>query len=379
MTEGRRTPDEARALLAPIDWNFHGDAAAPGLLGIHWYPCKFPLPLARTLVRALAVPDLSVLDPFVGSGTTLVAAQELGHSAIGFDLNPLAVLISNGVTSLADVKVFRSSLVEVLAQVDSGQPESRFRRWKGERPPSELDYWFHPDTLDELHSLWSAILNLPPSSAKRTLLLCFSSILKSVCSQRNHWGWVCDNVKPSTLVYRNAVTAFAQRSQMAATALGSLSPGRPPSVVVHGNALDELRRLPDESVGFVITSPPYQGMTDYVRSQRLTLLWLGEDVDSLKGSEIGARFKRHRQLALEEYKQELFLVLTEVQRVLVRGGYLAAVLGESRRRQGSLAAIFEIFDKGGWESVYRSERWLPVQRALSSRSAREEIAVFQNG
>lgn len=46
------------------------------------------LDLARLLVRLVAPPGAVILDPFVGSGTTLVAALESGRRGIGYDSNP---------------------------------------------------------------------------------------------------------------------------------------------------------------------------------------------------------------------------------------------------------------------------------------------------
>jgi DNA modification methylase len=55
------------------------------------YPTQKPLALLDLLVRACCPPGGIVLDPFCGSGTTLVAALAAERAAIGFDINPDAV------------------------------------------------------------------------------------------------------------------------------------------------------------------------------------------------------------------------------------------------------------------------------------------------
>jgi site-specific DNA-methyltransferase (adenine-specific) len=49
------------------------------------HPAPFPLELARRAIRLSAWPDETVLDPFAGSGTTLLAARQLGRRAIGIE------------------------------------------------------------------------------------------------------------------------------------------------------------------------------------------------------------------------------------------------------------------------------------------------------
>jgi DNA modification methylase len=52
------------------------------------HPATFPLSLAKKVIELFSHEGELVLDPFVGSGTTLVAAQDLNRNAIGFDLRP---------------------------------------------------------------------------------------------------------------------------------------------------------------------------------------------------------------------------------------------------------------------------------------------------
>jgi site-specific DNA-methyltransferase (adenine-specific) len=62
-------------------WRFGGE-------GRSWerHPAAFPEELPRRLIKLLSFPGDTVLDPFVGSGTTALAAHRLGRAAIGFDI-----------------------------------------------------------------------------------------------------------------------------------------------------------------------------------------------------------------------------------------------------------------------------------------------------
>lgn len=56
-------------------------------LGIDEHPCIFPTPMIERIIRMTTTKGDIVLDPFLGSGTTLVAAQNLGRIGLGIELD----------------------------------------------------------------------------------------------------------------------------------------------------------------------------------------------------------------------------------------------------------------------------------------------------
>ena len=66
----------------------------------HPYPAKFVPQIPRILIEALTDVGDTVLDPFCGSGTSLVEASILQRYSVGFDLNPIAGLISRVKTTV---------------------------------------------------------------------------------------------------------------------------------------------------------------------------------------------------------------------------------------------------------------------------------------
>lgn len=62
-------------------WNITPEVRSP-------HPAPFPVELPRRLIKLLTGPTDVVLDPFTGSGTTALAAQELGNRFVGFELEP---------------------------------------------------------------------------------------------------------------------------------------------------------------------------------------------------------------------------------------------------------------------------------------------------
>src|SRR5688572_4649345 len=76
-----------REALARTDLDFASSKRPRDIQGIHPYPAKFTSDLPGTLIDAIALPGSTIVDPFCGSGTTLVEALRRGHSAAGFDAN----------------------------------------------------------------------------------------------------------------------------------------------------------------------------------------------------------------------------------------------------------------------------------------------------
>ena len=59
------------------------------------HPAPFPKELPARLIKLYSFWGDTVLDPFAGTGTTLLAAQELGRESIGFELNPDYIKLIN--------------------------------------------------------------------------------------------------------------------------------------------------------------------------------------------------------------------------------------------------------------------------------------------
>src|SRR5579863_4012654 len=105
--------------ISRVDWDFAGKYSDSPFSAIHFHPCRFASQLPATLIGLLSEPGDLVMDPFVGSGTTLVEAQRLGRRSVGVDLSPIAILSCMAKTISKSADVVSDTIQCVRYEADS--------------------------------------------------------------------------------------------------------------------------------------------------------------------------------------------------------------------------------------------------------------------
>src|ERR1043166_32695 len=105
---------------------------------IHPFPARMASSIVWRRLRTMKEP-LRILDPMAGSGTTVVVSRLLGHEALGFDTDPLALLIARAWSSDVNADVLRKAARRVLATATSKHPAIPLR---SEEHTSELQSRF---------------------------------------------------------------------------------------------------------------------------------------------------------------------------------------------------------------------------------------------
>ncbi len=252
------------------------------------------------LERAEGGRGATVLDPFAGSGTTLVEARRAGGRGLGVELLAPAVLAARVKTAFElDADRLVRSVDRVIRSSRSAVPGT---------PPflRETGRQFDPEALDELLRLRTA-LPRGEGPLARAVRLAFGRIL--IPSSRLHrspcLGYrrtaADDGLGPSDRLERAAATMAAD---LRALRTDRASWG-PAATVRRGDAraLD----LPAGSVDLAVTSPPYVNGMDYVMNYKVDLAWLGyarsyAELRALRGAEVACdnlpRTETARYLAL---------------------------------------------------------------------------------
>tara|TARA_R110002096_G_scaffold16898_12_gene58079 strand:+ start:12122 stop:13285 length:1164 start_codon:yes stop_codon:yes gene_type:complete len=374
---------------------------------LHSYPARMHPATARALVQLCFDTENTqprvVLDPFCGSGTTLVEGRAAGLSVIGSDLNPLAARIARAKTWSCEKErlIAFEKLGEKIsaATVEEGKAARRadyepkpIRVPVGINPverDAEIAPWYSPHVRRELEFIAAAIdehREVDPEMADM-LSICLSSLLIKTSNRSS-------DTSPKEMKRNIARGApgrwFGERIKLMVQGLVDLHrEGAAGDVTIlerDARFLQGAGGIKAESVGAIISSPPYIGTYDYVDHHRLRLAFLGMPYDNFERNEIGARrrFKgRAHEAALkaiEDFKQ----CLKSFDEVLVPGGLMALMVGDSVAgvepvwADGVLREIAdERFEVLGWVSQERDKLGSLEKRAFGEYPKREHVLLFE--
>jgi DNA modification methylase len=301
-----------------------------------------------------------------GSGTTLVTARVRGHQAIGFDRDPLAVLIGKAWITNVDANSIRNLAKRVLARarLRAGRLTAREAFPKGADATTKkfLRYWFDRKNRIQLAALADCIARIP-KRADRALLWCAMSRLIVTKKIGVSLAMDVSHSRPHKKYLRAPINTFdcfprALEYIIKASPFSDESLKKNPQCRVR---LADARRLPldDNSVDVVITSPPYLNAIDYLRGHKLSLVWMGysvEEIRNLRSTNVGTERSRlgdscdkatelivqrmypmsavsNRAIRmLQQYVSDMRRVFREIKRVLRRGGKAVVIIGNCNIR-----------------------------------------------
>ncbi len=364
---------------------------------VHPFPARMAPELAINTLRDLETKSI-VLDPMSGSGTVLRHAVDMGHTAIGFDVDPLAVLISRVWTRPVCDEAVETVFQDVMRDALLRDPQSTHLPWidEDEETSKFIDYWFGKAQQRELRCISAAIVDrereIQCDDGKSQLDVLKVALSRIIITKEQRASLARDTShsrphKVSSVSDYQVFRGFEKsvhevRKRLLAT------PPRKAGCVSLGDArnLD----IDDASVDVVVTSPPYLNAIDYLRGHRLSLVWFGHRVGELRGIRsgtvgaergpdtnhgdmskivdamgcIGSLPSRYKGMVLR-YAHDVDCMVKEVSRVLKPGGAVTFVVGNSCLKDVFVSnsdAICKSATLNGLDVLDKFERDLPMRR-----------------
>ncbi len=403
---------ERLAALLEGELDFHGESSAYGSHALHAFAAKFPPQLPRVFIRGLTKPGDAVLDPMMGSGTTIVEALAEGRQPIGFDIDPLSVRLVHAKTLPVDIHEVNAKGREVLNEAlkhmrDMSLLDRRLESFFDENTKKFIDYWFLPSTQRELMALVLAIQKIDDTVLRRFLELTFSSIIvtksggvsiaRDLAHTRPH--------RDGTKVPKNAIEQFSIRLRKNAISMAQLDGDIERPLVSFGDA----KRMPlaSNSIDLIVTSPPYANAIDYMRAHKFSLVWFQKSVaelGELRAAYIGSErvgrngygqlpetadrivatieaLDRSKARILRKYFLEMSDALSEMHRVLKRNAAAVVVVGTSVMRGTNVQThkcLADVASQQGFEVVGIGRRALDRnRRMMPARFGKSQTLIEQ--
>lgn len=384
--------------LLEAELNFHGEDSGYASHDLHSFAAKFPPQLPGTFIRGLTNPGDIVLDPMMGSGTTVVEALLQGRQGIGLDIDPLALHLGRAKTMKIDRHRVRNSISTVLTKAnrlleEKSRIDEILLQFFDHQTKTFVDYWFLPEIQRELMALVLAMKEVTDLACRRFLELTLSSIIvtksggvtraRDLAHSRPHLD--------KTKICKSPLEQFLIRSRRNLNGIGELNTNGQTAAIIEGDA--QSMPLLDASVDLIVTSPPYANAIDYMRAHKFSLVWLGKPISELSklrttyiGSErlrsapegnlpertekiVGSLQDRDPKKAaiLEKYYLEMKITLSEMFRVLREDSPAIVVVGTSTMRGMDVQThlcLADIADEVGFDVVGMKERTLDRNKRM---------------
>lgn len=393
--------------LSNVDWEFLEDYTRYLTHDFHRYSSKFIPQIAGNLITIFSKEDETVLDVFVGSGTTLVEASILGRNSIGVDLNPLACLISEAKTTrcqendLIEVvnNLLKKSRIEINAirsQNNGQQPLELYGTthktipYRIPRFPN-IEKWFQLQVLKELSLIKDEINLVKDIQIKKFLICAFSAILRTVSNAHSSYGNLMINKnKPEV---NNTLELFERQVSTMLEAIknyNNLAKAVKTRVICANS--ENLSFISTNSVDLIVTHPPYVSAVPYAEYQKLSLRWLETSfpdifddgvTELLNPTTLDKKITgggRSRGDVLERFIKSMQLIFLEMGRVLKPNHFCCVVIGHPTIR-GKIAELKNEFlplaRKANLEHFHTVTRG--NHRTTMGKMKKEYILIFKKG
>jgi len=209
----------------------------------------------------------SVLDPFLGCGTTLVTAKNMGFKGIGFDRHQIFFNLAKaklGNYSLEDLNLIRTDFEDSKIGIEWSESSLKF-----------LCKMFNQNTLDAIN-LASGAVSRTEERLKPLAIAFFLKACESSCGGQTDGIYKVPTSTKKSIPFNNAIeVAYRIFKEDIETEWYRTHWMNQPEATCINQSSTNIDEIDSESVGICITSPPYLNNFDYAEMTRMHLYLLG--------------------------------------------------------------------------------------------------------
>ncbi|MDM8530732.1 DNA methyltransferase [Anaerolineales bacterium HSG25] len=323
--------------------------------GLHPYLGKFIPQLPEIFLRKYFEHGQTILDPFAGSGTTLVQANELGINSIGCDISAFNALLCKVKTDKYDIQIAKQEVQDILQKTkETIQP--RVKQLSFFTKPTEvytipthvtneyLGNWYAPQAFSELmiycnliqsenyqyQNLLKIILTRAARSARLTTH--FDLDFPKHPQKEPYWCYkhrrTCSPTQEALKFLKRYSTDTLRRIEdfMQIRTDASVS-------IYHQDS----RKLNIDEIDGIITSPPYVGLIDYHEQHIYAYHLL--DLEDKRIDEIGPAQNGSSKKAQKKYQEGISEVFRAVTKKLSSGSRIIVVAGDRHNLYDEIAQM----------------------------------------
>ena len=321
---------------------------------LHPYLGKFIPQLVEIFLRKYFKQGQTVLDPFCGSGTTLVQANELAINSIGYDISAFNILLTRVKLQKYNLPKLRKEILDILERVDSAtkRDRSQLKLWTqeniiykiSEEDNNYLRAWYDHNALNELltyrHFIetedyeYKDLLKIILSRSARSARLTTHFDLDFPKQPQTEPYW-CYKHSRKCFQTTEAFKFLKRYSLDTIRRIKEFSLKRTDAVgkVYHANS----RNVIFPPIDGVITSPPYVGLIDYHEQHAYAYHLLG--LEDRRKNEIGPAVNGSSQKAQLQYQEDLSEVFQHAKNSMPPGGRMIVVAADTKQLYGEIAKL----------------------------------------
>ena len=329
----------------------------------HRYFGKFIPAIPGAAIDCYTNPGDTILDTFVGSGTSMVEAKFKNRNAIGIDINPISILIAKVKTTHLEESDISAELEKILSNFPKKSSNNL------EEPYCvNIDHWFWQDVKQDLLKLRSCILEIQDQDMRDFFLATFSAFMRSVsnCDPMHVFPGYSKRLRALDAAGKrkiNVIESYKNAIKKRAKEVSEIPKNTTNVKLFNCSA----RQLPADvsHIKLVVINPPYISSIRYLETLKIEMGWLGlinsqKDYLELDKKTIGTeRFYKNdfmkistsHQIAelnqqieniypkypkmakvVSDYFDNMTLVFQEISRVLDPSGHLVIKISDSKVR-----------------------------------------------